>query len=225
MVISYKPDRGDKTRFVYGSSATSSSDCRRLRARSMNRRKTLPVVAAAIPRGTWVQAFACAHGVGSYGPCAVAYLCCGGCPPSRLNGVLGGVDTESFVVNTHRHFDAGARLDDGDDWMGLERTLTMAVCPVPGLMEALVCPGFHVVEIRWIPCHGDDAVPFELYRGEPSELAVTTRAVVPDLEISRYSNAAGGPSPRAMEGTGRRWRPRKSTPLPPRAESGSIAAM
>jgi len=59
----------------------------------------------------------------------------------------------------------------------------MAVCPVPGLMEALVCPGFHVVKIRWIPCHGDDAVPFELYRGEPSELAVTTLAVVPDLEV------------------------------------------
>lgn len=27
----------------------------------------------------------------------------------------------------------------------------------------MVCPGFHVVEIRWISCHGDDAVSFELY--------------------------------------------------------------
>jgi hypothetical protein len=47
----------------------------------------------------------------------------------------------------------------------------------------VVCPRSRGVEIRWISCHGDDAVPLELYRGEPSELAVTTLPVVPDLEV------------------------------------------
>ncbi len=49
--------------------------------------------------------------------------------------------------------------------------------------EELVCPEFRGVEILWISCHGDDAVPLELYGCEPSELAVTTLPVVPDLEV------------------------------------------
>ena len=32
-------------------------------------------------------------------------------------------------------------------------------------------------------CHGDDSVALELYRREPSELAVTASSVVPDLEV------------------------------------------
>ena len=49
-----------------------------------------------------------------------------------------------------------------------------------------MCPGFGVVEILGFSCHGDDAVAFELYRREPSELAVATLAVVPDLEVLEH---------------------------------------
>lgn len=35
-------------------------------------------------------------------------------------------------------------------------------------------PGFHVIEMRWISCHGDDAIVFLLYR-------VTPRGSTPEL--------------------------------------------
>ena len=44
-------------------------------------------------------------------------------------------------------------------------------------------PGSAESRVFGFSYHGDDALAFEPYRGEPSELAVTAFAVVPDLEV------------------------------------------
>lgn len=52
-----------------------------------------------------------------------------------------------------------------------------------GRVEALVCPGSAESRFLAFSCHEDNAISFEVYQGQPAQLAATTLAVVPDLEV------------------------------------------